>query len=202
MVTVRLGLSKILTWILDFILSKTVVGWTVIQVKTQPIDANLMFSIPQFRALSHQLYQTPDHHEFVREQIISQVININPVSWSLVSIFIFHFRLFSDQHPLLQLKSNRDAYDGYVPMAYDEYLDKVSRYAPQFKCHSWQVQIRRMWIFLTDVLVLKLTEMVNGVTMWPYRQLLTRCLYYPSLCCLTYGITYHSWQGLYFLKSV
>uniref|UniRef100_A0ACD5ZHW0 Uncharacterized protein n=2 Tax=Avena sativa TaxID=4498 RepID=A0ACD5ZHW0_AVESA len=51
----------------------------------------------QFRALSDQLYQTPDHHEFVREQIISQ------------------------------LKSNRDAYDGYVPMAYDEYLDKVSR---------------------------------------------------------------------------
>uniref|UniRef100_A0ACD5Z992 Uncharacterized protein n=1 Tax=Avena sativa TaxID=4498 RepID=A0ACD5Z992_AVESA len=51
----------------------------------------------QFRALSDQLYQTPDHHEFVREQIISQ------------------------------LKSNRDAYDGYVPMAYDEYLEKVSR---------------------------------------------------------------------------
>jgi hypothetical protein len=80
MVTVRLGLSKILTYVLDFILSKAVVGWTVIQVKTQPIDANLTFSIPQFRALSHQLYQTPDHHEFVREQIISQVININPVS--------------------------------------------------------------------------------------------------------------------------
>ncbi|TVU30252.1 hypothetical protein EJB05_21862, partial [Eragrostis curvula] len=51
----------------------------------------------QFRALSDQLYQSPDHHEFVREQIINQ------------------------------LKSNRDAYDGYVPMAYDEYLDKVSR---------------------------------------------------------------------------
>ncbi|CAM0943096.1 unnamed protein product [Alopecurus aequalis] len=51
----------------------------------------------QFRALSDQLYQTPDHHEFVRAQIVSQ------------------------------LKSNRDAYDGYVPMAYDEYLDKVSR---------------------------------------------------------------------------
>uniref|UniRef100_A0A8R7V0N5 ubiquitinyl hydrolase 1 n=1 Tax=Triticum urartu TaxID=4572 RepID=A0A8R7V0N5_TRIUA len=51
----------------------------------------------QFRALSDQLYQTPDHHEFVREQIISQ------------------------------LKSNREAYDGYVPMAYDKYLEKVSR---------------------------------------------------------------------------
>uniref|UniRef100_K3YUZ8 ubiquitinyl hydrolase 1 n=1 Tax=Setaria italica TaxID=4555 RepID=K3YUZ8_SETIT len=51
----------------------------------------------QFRALSDQLYQTPDHHEFVREQIINQ------------------------------LKTNRDAYDGYVPMAYDDYLEKVAR---------------------------------------------------------------------------
>ncbi|KAL6912339.1 hypothetical protein ACP4OV_001144 [Aristida adscensionis] len=65
--------------------------------ESQSIDANSTFSIPQFRALSDQLYQSPDHHEFVREQIINQ------------------------------LKSNRDAYDGYVPMAYDEYLDKVSR---------------------------------------------------------------------------
>lgn len=51
----------------------------------------------QFRALSDQLYQTPDHHEFVREQIINQ------------------------------LKTNRDAYDGYVPMTYDDYLEKVAR---------------------------------------------------------------------------
>uniref|UniRef100_A0A0E0NMX1 ubiquitinyl hydrolase 1 n=1 Tax=Oryza rufipogon TaxID=4529 RepID=A0A0E0NMX1_ORYRU len=51
----------------------------------------------QFRALSDQLYQSPDHHEFVRQQIMSQ------------------------------LKSNRDAYDGYVPMAYDDYLEKVSQ---------------------------------------------------------------------------
>ncbi|KAL6633301.1 hypothetical protein ACP70R_025972 [Stipagrostis hirtigluma subsp. patula] len=64
---------------------------------SQSNDDNIMFSIPQFRALSDQLYQSPDHHEFVREQIINQ------------------------------LKSNRDAYDGYVPMAYDEYLEKVSR---------------------------------------------------------------------------
>ncbi|OEL36669.1 hypothetical protein BAE44_0002312 [Dichanthelium oligosanthes] len=55
-----------------------------------------MVPVP-FRALSDQLYQTPDHHEFVREQIISQ------------------------------LKTNRDAYDGYVPMAYDDYLEKVAR---------------------------------------------------------------------------
>lgn len=51
----------------------------------------------QFRALSDQLYQSPDHHEFVRSQIINQ------------------------------LKTNRDAYDGYVPMAYDDYLEKVAR---------------------------------------------------------------------------
>jgi hypothetical protein len=32
-------------------------------------------TILQFRALSDQLYQSPDHHEFVREQIINQVTN-------------------------------------------------------------------------------------------------------------------------------
>jgi hypothetical protein len=64
---------------------------------SQSIDSNCTPPIPQFRALSDQLYQTPDHHEFVREQIISQ------------------------------LKTNRDAYDGYVPMAYDDYLEKVAR---------------------------------------------------------------------------
>jgi hypothetical protein len=66
----------------------------------QPIGTNCVATILQFRALSDQLYQSPDHHEFVREQIINQ------------------------------LKSNRDAYDGYVPMAYDDYLDKVSWFVP------------------------------------------------------------------------
>ncbi|XP_038979877.1 OVARIAN TUMOR DOMAIN-containing deubiquitinating enzyme 9-like [Phoenix dactylifera] len=51
----------------------------------------------QFRALSDQFYRTTEHHKFVRQQIVNQ------------------------------LKSHREIYDGYVPMAYDEYLKKMSK---------------------------------------------------------------------------
>ncbi|WOK94904.1 OTU domain-containing protein [Canna indica] len=51
----------------------------------------------QFRALSDQLYRTPEHHEFVRQQVVEQ------------------------------LKSHPKIYEGYVPMAYDDYLKKLSR---------------------------------------------------------------------------
>ncbi|KAG8483926.1 hypothetical protein CXB51_023417 [Gossypium anomalum] len=51
----------------------------------------------QFRALSHQLFHTPDHHKIVRRQIVNQ------------------------------LKSNPDAYEGYVPMDYTDYLKKMSK---------------------------------------------------------------------------
>lgn len=51
----------------------------------------------QFRALSDQFYRTPDHHKFVREQIVNQ------------------------------LKANPRIYEGYVPMAYGEYLKKMSK---------------------------------------------------------------------------
>ncbi|KAK4857015.1 hypothetical protein QYF36_023696 [Acer negundo] len=51
----------------------------------------------QFRALSDQIYLTPEHHEFVRQQIVNQ------------------------------LKSNPEIYEGYVPMAYDDYMEKMSR---------------------------------------------------------------------------
>ncbi|KAJ6806025.1 OTU domain-containing protein-like isoform X2 [Iris pallida] len=50
----------------------------------------------QFRALSDQFYRTPEHHEFVRQQVISQ------------------------------LKSHPEIYEGYVPMAYGDYLKKLS----------------------------------------------------------------------------
>ncbi|OWM68912.1 OVARIAN TUMOR DOMAIN-containing deubiquitinating enzyme 12-like isoform X1 [Punica granatum] len=50
----------------------------------------------QFRALSDQIYRIPEHHEFVRQQIVNQ------------------------------LKSHPEIYEGYVPMAYDEYLEKMS----------------------------------------------------------------------------
>ncbi|XP_061347076.1 OVARIAN TUMOR DOMAIN-containing deubiquitinating enzyme 9 isoform X2 [Gastrolobium bilobum] len=51
----------------------------------------------QFRALSDQLYRSPDHHKFVREQIVQQ------------------------------LKSYPEVYAGYVPMAYSDYLKKMSK---------------------------------------------------------------------------
>ncbi|XP_072966577.1 OVARIAN TUMOR DOMAIN-containing deubiquitinating enzyme 12-like [Typha angustifolia] len=51
----------------------------------------------QFRALSDQFYRSPDHHKFVRQQIINQ------------------------------LESHPENYEGYVPMAYSEYLEKLKR---------------------------------------------------------------------------
>ncbi|XP_074308850.1 OVARIAN TUMOR DOMAIN-containing deubiquitinating enzyme 12-like isoform X2 [Silene latifolia] len=51
----------------------------------------------QFRALSDQFYRTPEHHKFVRQQVVSQ------------------------------LKAQPEFYEGYVPMEYGEYLEKMSR---------------------------------------------------------------------------
>ncbi|XP_021812329.1 OTU domain-containing protein DDB_G0284757-like [Prunus avium] len=51
----------------------------------------------QFRALSDQFYRSPEHHEFVRQQIVNQ------------------------------LKSYPEIYEGYVPMAYGDYMEKVSK---------------------------------------------------------------------------
>lgn len=51
----------------------------------------------QFRALSDQLYGTPDNHELVRQKVVNQLMS----------------------HP--------EIYEGYVPMAYDDYLEKMSR---------------------------------------------------------------------------
>lgn len=51
----------------------------------------------QFRALSDQLYNTPDRHKSVRRQVVNQ------------------------------LKSHPEIYEGYVPMEYGDYLRKMSR---------------------------------------------------------------------------
>ncbi|XP_034928985.1 OVARIAN TUMOR DOMAIN-containing deubiquitinating enzyme 9 isoform X2 [Populus alba] len=51
----------------------------------------------QFRSLSDQLYRSPEHHKLVREHVIDQ------------------------------LKSQPQMYEGYVPMAYDDYLKKMSK---------------------------------------------------------------------------
>ncbi|KAJ6871764.1 OVARIAN TUMOR DOMAIN-containing deubiquitinating enzyme 10-like isoform X2 [Populus alba x Populus x berolinensis] len=51
----------------------------------------------QFRALSDQIYNTPDRHKTVRRQVV------------------------------YQLKSHPEIYEGYVPMEYGEYLRKMSK---------------------------------------------------------------------------
>ncbi|KAG6542769.1 hypothetical protein Mapa_015846 [Marchantia paleacea] len=51
----------------------------------------------QFRALSDQLYRTPEHHKFVRKTIVNQ------------------------------LKAQPDVYSGYVPMNYHDYLKKMAK---------------------------------------------------------------------------
>ncbi|KAJ8765853.1 hypothetical protein K2173_020369 [Erythroxylum novogranatense] len=51
----------------------------------------------QFRALSDQLYRSPHHHKHVREQVV------------------------------IQLKAQPQMYEGYVPMAFGEYLKKMSK---------------------------------------------------------------------------
>jgi len=52
----------------------------------------------QFRALSDQLYRTPDHHMFVRRKVVEQLARV------------------------------RDSYSGYVPMEYNKYLKNMSKY--------------------------------------------------------------------------
>ncbi|KAK1641985.1 hypothetical protein QYE76_059790 [Lolium multiflorum] len=51
----------------------------------------------QFRALSDQFYRTPEHHRFVRQQVMKQ------------------------------LESHPEIYAGYVPMDYREYLKKMPK---------------------------------------------------------------------------
>ncbi|KAG2262518.1 hypothetical protein Bca52824_069597 [Brassica carinata] len=51
----------------------------------------------QFRALSDQFYRSPEHHNAVREQVVNQ------------------------------LAYNREMYEGYVPMAYNDYLKTMKR---------------------------------------------------------------------------
>ncbi|KAG8376574.1 hypothetical protein BUALT_Bualt09G0077600 [Buddleja alternifolia] len=51
----------------------------------------------QFRALSDQFYRSPEHHKFVRQQVVSQ------------------------------LKAHPEMYEGYVPMEYADYLKTLSK---------------------------------------------------------------------------
>uniref|UniRef100_N1QYR0 OTU domain-containing protein n=1 Tax=Aegilops tauschii TaxID=37682 RepID=N1QYR0_AEGTA len=57
----------------------------------------LNLPVKQFRALSDQFYRTPEHHRFVRQQVVNQ------------------------------LESHPEIYAGYVPMDYREYLKKMPK---------------------------------------------------------------------------
>lgn len=53
----------------------------------------------QFRALSDQFYRTPEHHKFVRQQVINQVCPSNATSYILVaqsSLFYVPFITFNN----------------------------------------------------------------------------------------------------------
>ncbi|KAJ6690469.1 hypothetical protein OIU85_006708 [Salix viminalis] len=52
----------------------------------------------QFRSLSDQLYRSPEHHQVVRELVVKQ------------------------------LESEPERYNGYVPMAYGDYLEKMNKF--------------------------------------------------------------------------
>ncbi|PON46304.1 OTU domain containing protein [Parasponia andersonii] len=54
----------------------------------------------QFRALSDQMYRSPDHHKHVRKEIVKQ------------ACILKHFR---------------SLYDGYVPMKYKRYYKKMAK---------------------------------------------------------------------------
>lgn len=90
----------------------------------------LWFTSVQFRALSDQFYRSPEHHKFVRQQVINQVRTLNVCfscpcfSHRFLAELIHWWTLFINS----QLKSNPEIYEGYVPMAYGDYLRKLSKY--------------------------------------------------------------------------
>ncbi|KAK2999274.1 hypothetical protein RJ639_023469, partial [Escallonia herrerae] len=67
----------------------------------------------QFRALSDQFYRTPEHHKFVRRQVVHQC--------GFLDVFV------ADLVENYQLKSQPELYEGYVPMAYGDYLKKIDK---------------------------------------------------------------------------
>ncbi|XP_030931335.1 OVARIAN TUMOR DOMAIN-containing deubiquitinating enzyme 12 isoform X2 [Quercus lobata] len=72
------------------------IGWGGFLCRIQLVSKSHA-DILDFRALSDQLYRSPDHHASVREQITQQ------------------------------LKCHPEMYGGYVPMAYNDYLKKMSK---------------------------------------------------------------------------
>lgn len=109
------------------------------------------FILFQFRALSDQLYRSPNLHKFVREQVVQQVcwfyndvftcLVVLPIIICIDSVFLL----------FCQLKSDPDLYAGYVPMAYSEYLKKMSRYATM--CTYAVMLLMPIWLLSTVLMV-------------------------------------------------
>lgn len=101
--------------------------------------------------MSDQLYRSPNLHKFVREQVVQQVcwfyndvftcLVVLPIIICIDSVFLL----------FCQLKSDPDLYAGYVPMAYSEYLKKMSRYATM--CTYAVMLLMPIWLLSTVLMV-------------------------------------------------
>ena len=106
-----------------------------------------VWTLKQFRALSDQFYRTPEHHRFVRQQVVKQVSIVEGSSCisatpELQYAHGFHGQISSQSlvncrsslcitsealQLAWQLESHPEFYAGYVPMDYREYLKKMSK---------------------------------------------------------------------------
>jgi hypothetical protein len=133
----------------------------------------LLVHIFQFRALSDQLYRSPEHHAVVREQIIQQVGCI----WMFTYLWCKYFNIRRAIIFLCwchQLKSHPEMYEGYVPMAYNDYLKKISKYCaiPCFHGISFVKSFIKIFFMLICLLCwVHEIGMANGVIMWHCRLL-------------------------------
>ncbi|CAK7343124.1 unnamed protein product [Dovyalis caffra] len=100
-----------------------------------------------FRALSDQIYNTPDRHKIIRRRVV------------------------------YQLKSHPEIYEGYVPMEYGDYLRKMSKSGEwgdhvtlQAAADSYGVKILVMTSFKDTcyIEILPVSEKSKGVSSRPY----------------------------------
>ena len=107
-----------------------------------------LWTLKQLRALSDQFYRTPEHHRFVRQQVVKQVSIVEGSSCisatpELQYAHGFHGQISSQSlvncrsslcitsealQLAWQLESHPEFYAGYVPMDYREYLKKMSKW--------------------------------------------------------------------------
>ncbi|KAF5471845.1 hypothetical protein F2P56_008611 [Juglans regia] len=84
----------------------------------------------QFRALSDQLYSTPDNHQFVRQQVVNQ------------------------------LRSHPEIYGGYVPMEYGDYSEKMSESNEWGDHVTLQAAADSVWFLIIIFLLFELCQIL------------------------------------------